>query len=81
MCNTCILIDIHLQVKKMLIFTADRFAIKATRFTCQYSLKDLVYPGRLLRLAGAAVGRIFGARAICITAAARGKCRFYIREM
>lgn len=47
-----ILIHIHLQIEKVFIFAANRFAIQTSGFTSQNTLENLVHPGRFLWLAG-----------------------------
>lgn len=53
--NACILIHIHLQIEKILVFAADSFAIQATSFTRQNALENFMHPCRLWRFVGCGI--------------------------
>lgn len=44
MCYACILVNINLQIEKMFILTANRFAVKASRLARQNSLENFMHP-------------------------------------
>lgn len=43
-CDARVLVNVYLQVEKVLVFAADRFAVEATRFAGQNSLEYFVHP-------------------------------------
>lgn len=40
----CVLINVHLQIEKVLVFAADGLAVETTRLAGEHALEDLVHP-------------------------------------
>lgn len=51
----CVLINVHLQIEKVLVFAADSLAVETTRLAGEHALEDFVHPCWL-------VGRRWGRR-------------------